>query len=349
MTDERKWYQRVGRENDVACSSRVRLARNLTGYPFPSRCNQRQKDEILEKVREAFLSASSLVQKDFSFIPLVSLTQEEAVSMVERHIVSPGFISDAAGKALLLSKDESISIMINEEDHLRIQVIREGLCTKEAYQMAERIDRLLSERLNFAFDNDLGYLTHCPTNLGTALRVSVMLHLPALSEFRMIPRLTANLAKLGMIIRGTYGEGTEVSGDLYQLSNQVTLGLSEETALENLHAIALQLLKEERDQREQMMRNLSAKDRIYRCIGILKYARLLTTGEFMKYISNVRLGLSMNLLEGMTMAEVNQLVIDVQPATLMTHAGGRISQKERDRLRGDLVRTVCKGLAEKTM
>ncbi len=182
MAEQVKWYERAGACGDVVCSTRVRLARNLKQYPFPAYSNGRQKEEIEQKVKDAMLSGNSILSREFRFLPLEELSDEAAVSLVERHLVSPAYISDRKGKGVLLSQDESVSIMVNEEDHLRIQVLREGLSLKEAAELADRIDTLLGETLQFAFDPEFGYLTQCPTNLGTGLRASVMLHLPALTE-----------------------------------------------------------------------------------------------------------------------------------------------------------------------
>ena len=207
MTETAKWYEKAGSCGDVVVSTRVRLARNLKQYPFPARASASQREAVERQVKDALLSGNSILSKEFRFIPLENTTQEEAVSLVERHIVSPEFIADRRGKAVLISADESISIMVNEEDHLRIQVLREGFSLKEAAETADRIDTLLSENLDFAFDPELGYLTQCPTNLGTGLRASVMLHLPGLTESGAMPRIASNLSKLGLTIRGTYGEG----------------------------------------------------------------------------------------------------------------------------------------------
>ena len=257
MTETAKWYEKAGNCGDVVISTRVRLARNLKQYPFPTRATDKQREAVEQKVKDALLSGNSILSKEFRFLPLESASEEEAVSLVERHIVSPEFISDRRGKAVLISEDESISIMINEEDHLRIQVLREGLSLKEAAETADRIDTLLSETLDFAYDSEFGYLTQCPTNLGTGLRASVMLHLPALTESGAMPRVSSNLSKLGLTLRGTYGEGSKITGALYQLSNQITLGLSESEAVENLRAITVQLMEEERKARSQMSENIA--------------------------------------------------------------------------------------------
>lgn len=266
--------------------------------------------------------------------------------MVERHIVSPEFISDRRGKAVLISEDESISIMINEEDHLRIQVLREGLSLKEAAETADRIDTLLSETLDFAYDSEFGYLTQCPTNLGTGLRASVMLHLPALTESGAMPRVSSNLSKLGLTLRGTYGEGSKITGALYQLSNQITLGLSESEAVENLRAITVQLMEEERKARSQMSENIAWQDKIDRAAGILKTARVLSSSECMELLSYIRLGLSTGVLQGVTTQELNALMVNAQPATLMARAGKQLDQNQRDILRAQMAREACAKIKE---
>ena len=336
MTETAKWYEKAGNCGDVVISTRVRLARNLKQYPFPARATDKQREAVEQKVKDALLR----------FLPLESASEEEAVSLVERHIVSPEFISDRRGKAVLISEDESISIMINEEDHLRIQVLREGLSLKEAAETADRIDTLLSETLDFAYDSEFGYLTQCPTNLGTGLRASVMLHLPALTESGAMPRVSSNLSKLGLTLRGTYGEGSKITGALYQLSNQITLGLSESEAVENLRAITVQLMEEERKARSQMSENIAWQDKIDRAAGILKTARVLSSSECMELLSYIRLGLSTGVLQGVTTQELNALMVNAQPATLMAKAGKQLDQNQRDILRAQMAREACAKIKE---
>mgnify|MGYP005767903803 CR=1 FL=1 len=346
MTETAKWYEKAGSCGDVVVSTRVRLARNLKQYPFPARASASQPEAVERQVKDALLSGNSILSKEFRFVPLENTTQEEAVSLVERHIVSPEFIADRRGKAVLISADESISIMVNEEDHLRIQVLREGFSLKEAAETADRIDTLLSENLDFAFDPELGYLTQCPTNLGTGLRASVMLHLPGLTESGAMPRIASNLSKLGLTIRGTYGEGSKSIGALYQLSNQITLGLSENEAIENLRSITVQLMEEERKARAQMSEEIAWQDKIDRAAGVLKSARVLSSSEFMELLSYIRLGLSTGVLQGVTTQELNALMVNAQPATLMARAGKQLDETQRDVLRADMAREVCAKIKE---
>ncbi len=344
MAEVLKWYEKAGNCGDVVCSTRVRLARNLRQYPFPGRANDKQKAEVETKVRDALLSGNSALSQQFRFVSLEELSDEEAVSLVERHIVSPEFISDRRGKAVLMSDDESISIMINEEDHIRLQVMGEGLSLKKAAETADRLDTLLGESLDFAFDSEFGYLTQCPTNLGTGLRASVMLHLPALSESGAMSRISSNLSKLGLTLRGSYGEGSQVIGALYQLSNQITLGLSETEAIDNLAAITAQIIEEERKAREHMSSNIVIQDKIDRAAGVLKSAKMLSSEEFMKLLSYIRFGLSVGMIRGVTAEELNGLSVKVQPATLMASAGKPLDQTQRDVLRAELTRKVCANL-----
>lgn len=331
-----KWYEKNGEQGDVIISTRVRLARNLKNYPFPCKLQKDDMQKVNAAVKEA-LDATPLGGQ-FDYIDMAALNQTEAVSLVERHLVSPEFISEREGRALLLMKDESVSIMLNEEDHLRIQVMQQGLNLDAAYQLADQLDTLLDERLGFAFDDRLGYLTQCPTNLGTGMRASLMLHLPELQENGVMNRLAGNLSKLGITIRGIYGEGTEPKGALYQLSNQVTLGLSEKAAITNLRDIAMQLVAQERAAREEMAKHLETLDAVGRSLGILQNACLLSNEEFMKLISNVRLGIAMGAVQGISYDQVNALMIEAQPATLMKNAGKNLTPPQRDKQRAELVK-----------
>ncbi len=344
VENNRKWYEKAGESADVVISTRVRLARNLAAYPFPNRMTPDQKADVERRVRDALLNGNSAIASDFTYMQMDDLSNEQAVSLVERHMVSPEFIANSKGRGILISKDESVSIMVNEEDHVRIQILREGLSLRETAEMADRIDTLLNEHLNFAFDPELGFLTQCPTNLGTGMRASVMLHLPALTESGAMGRIASNLSKLGLVIRGTYGEGSNVTGALYQLSNQITLGLSEREAVENLQNIATQLIQEERKARKALLKNIATQDRIGRAAGILRGAKMLSCEEYMKLISNVRFGLAEGVLSGATLEDINALTAAVQPATLTAARGGSLTAAQRDIARADCVRAALSHL-----
>ena len=209
-----------------------------------------------------------------------------------------------------------------------------------AYDLADKIDTLLDEQLNFAFNDKLGYLTQCPTNIGTGMRASLMLHLPALKESGAMGKISASLSKLGLVIRGMYGEGTDPKGAVYQLSNQVTLGISEKEALNNLRDIAMQLITQERAARKAMSENITVLDTVYRAFGTLKYAKLLSNDECMKLLSYLRFGVEMGIFENIDFDTINHLMIEVQPATLMKNVGKKLSPQERDCIRAEVVRTA---------
>lgn len=323
---------------NAVISSRIRLARNLKDYPFPCRMDSTQRKEVLEKIKEAVESLSM----GLMFVKMEDLSEFEIISMVERHLISPDFASSIDGRALAVTEDESISIMINEEDHLRIQVIKKGNSLKEAYAIADQIDTELDKLLNFAYDKKLGYLTQCPTNLGTGMRASVMMHLCALTESRTVQRIASNLTKLGFVIRGTYGEGTEFTGSLYQISNQITLGISEQSALDNLLSICEQLENSEHSTRAKLMESMEYQDRISRSMGILLTARLISHAEAMKLLSNVRMGISEGVIDDVDTDTVDRLMINIQPASLMRAEGKKLSPQERDCARAQMIKSALR-------
>lgn len=331
-----KWYASCGKESDTVVSTRIRLARNIAGIPFPSRMNAEQLIRVNSEVKNAIFSDSECANR-FKYLEMDTLPDITVTSMVERHIISPEFAQNRKGKALILSDDESVSIMLCEEDHIRIQVMGAGLALDEAYAEADRIDDLLGEKLNYAFDDRLGYLTECPTNLGTGLRASLMLHLPALENCGAISRLTATVSKIGLTIRGTYGEGSKASAAMYQLSNQVTLGISERTAIENLKSIALQAMAQERTARSNLDPEM-LEDTVFRAIGTLRYARVLTSDEFMSLISRVRLGISMGIIKDIPLETAESLIVEAGPATVQATAGQPLEAAQRDKLRAKLIR-----------
>ena len=332
-----QWYEKAGQQGGIVVSSRIRLARNLKNYPFPNKASLEQKKEIAQKVKLALEESNSTLANSFSFISMEELSQIQAVSLVEKHLISPEFASDRKGRYLMLSKDESISIMINEEDHIRIQVLGSGLSLNECYDTANNLDTLLDNALGFAFNNKLGYLTQCPTNLGTGMRASLMLHVPAIEKNRSINRISGNLTKLGMELRGTFGEGSDAKGSLYQLSNQITLGLSEHNAIENLKNIASQLIEQEEKSLAEMAKSIETQDVIYRSLALLKSAKLMSNDEAMKLISNVRAGMFTGVIKNTDYAMLNRLNEQIQPATLMTAEGKELSPQQRDIKRAEIL------------
>ncbi len=331
-----KWYEKAGEYSDVAISTRIRFARNISKYPFPCKLNSSMKQAVINDLQAA-LSTSDFEPYQFSCIGTSEVNPVDLKSLVECHLVSPDFIKSDKFKAVFLSNANDVSIMVNEEDHVRLQVMHEGLALDETYACADAIDTKLDQSLNFAFSEQLGYLTQCPTNLGTGMRASVMLHLPALRRYGMIEKISSSLIKLGLTIRGLYGEGSEPKGDIYQISNQVTLGISEKTALKNLNDITLQIITQERNCREKLAKNIQVIDSIGRAVGILKSAKLLSNDEFMMLISKVRLGLAMGLVTGISYDILNEITVRVQPCTLMKNTENALSAEQRDQKRAALL------------
>lgn len=338
-----KWYEKNGKDGDVVISTRIRLARNLKNYPFTNKLSVDGRNKVAKLISDAMINGNSAIANRFMKLEIEKLEEPELLSLVEKHLVSPDFIRKAPGKYLLLIDDESISIMINEEDHIRLQVMKEGLELDSSYKTADQIDTLLDECLSFAFDEQLGYLTQCPTNLGTGMRASLLLHLPALEESGTIHPISTSLSKLGLTLRGTYGEGTKATGALYQLSNQVTLGLSEQEALRNLKNISMKLIAQERELRESMGKRIEIQDMIGRSLGILYHAQLLKSEEFMNLLSMVRLGISIGQVKDISYDTINALTVNAQPAMLIRQEGHILTAGERDQKRAELVKRCLKG------
>lgn len=329
-----KWYLGTGAQNDVVINTSIHLARNIRKYPFPGRLTLPEKLKVNSVIKDA---ADLIDGYSFNYAEMKTLSQSEVVSLAERHLVSPEFASSRDGRALLLTEDEAVSIMLNEEDHIRLQVMYAGFALDEAYRTASSIENALSRELNFAFDERLGYLTQDPTALGTGMKASVVLHLPALVSTSQITKIITMVSKLGLSLRGSYGEGAAAKGDMFRLSNTITLGISEKAAIENLKSIALQIAAQERTAREELFKAPVTEDRIYRAYGVLKYARMIDTSEFMDLISLVRLGAVKGLIN-MECSRIEALMIHMQPATISLSVDRPLDRIERDKLRAMLVR-----------
>ncbi len=329
-----KWYLGTGAQNDVVISTSIHLARNIKQFPFPASLSMQDKLKVNSIIKNA---TDELRDYSFNYYEMKTLSQAEVVSLAERHLVSPEFASSRDGRALLLTEDEAVSVMLNEEDHIRLQVMYAGFALDEAYRTADKIDSQLSDKLQFAFDDRLGYLTQDPTALGTGMKASVVLHLPALVSSSQITKLITTVSKLGLSLRGSYGEGAAAKGDLFRLSNTITLGISEKAAIENLKSIALQIAAQERVAREEIFKAPVTEDRIFRAYGVLKYARMIDTSEFMELISLVRLGAVKGIIN-MNCAQIEALMIHMQPATISLSVDRPLDRIERDKLRAQLVR-----------
>ena len=332
------WYTSHAPEDDIAVSTRIRLARNLSGLPFPARMTPEQRKELNLKVKNAVLQSNTPFAKSLKYIDMADVPQTEIAAMVERHIISPEFAEENADRAIIISADESISIMIGEEDHVRIQVILGGLQLEKAYDTAEQLDSLLYNELHFAFDRSLGFLTECPTNLGTGLRASVMLHLPVTESNGEISSIAETVGKIGFTVRGMYGEGSKASASMYQVSNQITLGISEKNAIDNLKIITQQLIDKERKARNSLNK-IKLEDMCFRALGTLQNCRILSSREMMDLLSRIKLGISMGIIK--TDVLPIKLFIEGQPNMLMKKYG-QLEPEERDIYRAAFMRDALK-------
>ncbi len=331
------WYMNKGRDNDVAVSTRVRLARNLSGYPFDGRLTEDKSKEIIEKVWAVFDGKPGWTFTDFASLPAV-----ERASYAERHIVSPDFAKKAGPCALISNEDASVYIMVLEEDHIRMQAITAGFDLTGAVNAVVEAEKLLDGALDIAYSEKLGYLTHCPTNLGTGMRASVMLHLPAYTGAGGIRNLQSQLEKLGLVIRGMAGEGSAASGGLYQISNQITLGITEDETVSKLEDVIGQIIAKERELRSRISResldNLS--DRVMRDMGVMMYATRIGSAELISLYSDVRLGASLNLLS-LPLEKLDEMLMRCMPNTICVERGGStMAPADRDRARAAIVREI---------
>lgn len=334
MLENKKWYHDTGSHGGCILATRVQLLRNFAAVPFPARLT----GEAVRRMNRTVLNAVENFA-DFSLyaVYMDSLQTYEAVALAERHLISADFAAARDNRLLLLSKDESISVMVNERDHLRMQILLGGLCTEKAYDCANRLDDAFDSVFTYAFDEKLGYLTQNPADLGTAMRASVILHLPVLSAQGIMLSFASTAAKLGLSVRSLFGEGASAKGDLYLLTNTVTMGLSEQSALQNLKAFALQLETRERVAAEQYVSDMAVQDRIQRALGLLCNAKLLPTDEMLEALSLVRLGAVYGQID--IPAEIlNELFFCLQPANINCLAGTHLSKADRDLLRAQIVR-----------
>lgn len=332
----KKWYQLVGKENDVVIGTKVTMSRNVKGYNFTCRLSVDEQYEISSEVLS--ILASRLPDK-FISTRMCDLDRYEAISLAERNLVTPDFVSAAEGKTFITTHDESLSIMVCEEDHLKLQAMLPGLELDSAFELADKLDTILDENLGFAFDRKLGYLTMCPTNIGTGMRATVMLQLPGIKARSSIQHLSNTVSKLGLSLTGAFGEGDNPIGSLYQLSNQVTLGISEEAALANLNSISLSIIQQERECRKSLSSNLDFEDSLWRSYGTLKNARVLSYNEFMNEASIVKIGITNGEIH-IKDSELNELFFTMQPATINAASGTFLDRQIRDAKRAEVLRNI---------
>jgi protein arginine kinase len=341
------WMEQPGPEGDIVLSSRIRLARNLIGAPFPEQADVGQLEQI---GHQASFTVGDLADADhshqFEMLEMSSLTEQERRILVEKHLTSLKHIQCPTNRLLIIRDDTAVSIMVNEEDHFRIQSLTAGLNLKAAWRMADETDNLLESRLGFAFSEELGYLTSCPTNLGTGLRASVMMHLPALVLLGQMHRIIEVSTQLGMAVRGFYGEGTDAYGNVFQVSNQQTLGFNEQEIVSNVLGLARQLVEQERAARRLLLTDSMEElaDRIWRAYGTLRYARSISGQEALGLLSAMRLGIDLGIISHLSSKIFTELIIGSRSCVVsrMAHVE-KMDKAERNRLRAQIIRDRIKG------
>ncbi|OGX44745.1 MAG: protein arginine kinase [Omnitrophica WOR_2 bacterium RIFCSPLOWO2_12_FULL_51_8] len=333
-----EWLKGSGPNADIVISSRIRLARNLEKIPFPHWAGKDKREEVLKTIEQALSGLEHL--KQGVILRLAGMDNLDKQFLVERHLMSLEHAQKTNYKAIAVDSEEVLAVMVNEEDHIRMQVMQSGFNLFEAWNIINQIDDYLAKGLRFAFSPEWGYLTACPTNTGTGMRGSVMLHLPALVMTRQVDRVLAAIAKLSFTTRGLYGEGTQATGNFFQISNQVSLGRSEPEIIDSINGIIQQIIEQENQAREA----ISAKnkpvleDRINRSLGILKSARIISSQETAELLSMLRLGIDMGVIKDIDRRRVNELFIITQPAHLQKLESKKLSSEERDVKRAELIR-----------
>ena len=338
-----EWLRGSGPNSDIVMSSRVRIARNLESAPFSHWANKKQEKEAMETLTQAVSGADMM--KGSLCVPMAEIGDVDKQFLLERHLISHEHQLHPEYKAVVIGDKEVISVMINEEDHLRVQVMQSGFNLQECWRIADRLDNSLHKRVKFAFNPEWGYLTACPTNAGTGLRASVMLHLPALVMTKQISRVLQAITKLGMTARGLYGEGTDAEGNFFQISNQVTLGAAEEDIIDNLERIIRQVIGHEENARKTLMKQNREllQDKIARANGTLRNAYIMSSKEVTNLLSMVRLGVDMGLINDIDRRAVNELFILTQPAHLQKIEDRVLSSAQRDVKRASLIRRRLEG------
>ncbi len=336
-----EWLRGSGPESDVVVSSRIRLARNLAGFPFVNAANRRQRFEVVDHCREHLLN--NRLANDVFWVDLAEAETLDRELLVERHLISRQMAkhAEAYRGAAAIGADETFAIMVNEEDHLRLQVLRSGMQLSEAFDQINRLDDRIEEKLDYAYSRRFGYLSACPTNVGTGLRVSVMLHLPALKLTGEIEKVRRAARDLHLAVRGMYGEGSEAHGDLYQVSNQTTLGKADQEILSDFeHTVVPQVIAYEKQARQALLKQKAAEldDRVYRAWALLTHARVMGAEEVLGLLSHLRLGVTLGRIDAVDMRTLNELLLLTQSAHLQKLANQRMAPADRRVARADLLR-----------
>lgn len=338
MKNPADWMEPKSADNSIVVTSRVRLARNLKNVPFPGWSTKSQRIKTSQQIRESVEDLS--VMKNGFAHDFSELTQLQKQVLVERHLISREQAARGEGAAAIIDRKQKLSLMVNEEDHLRMQSICPGLDLKNAYKILEKVDSQLEKTLPFAFDVKLGYITACPTNLGTGMRASAMLHLPALALVDQLPKVLQGISKIGLAVRGIFGEGTESLGHLFQISNQSTLGESDENIINRLNRVLEQVSLHELNAREKTLEQQEQKlaDKVGRAYGLLKYAQIIDSKEAFEQVSIMRLGAALGFFDRSIIAACDSWLLEIQPAHLQLHAKRELAPEERDTIRAEILR-----------
>ncbi len=349
-----KWTESLLDADNIAISSRLRLARNLAKRPFPNQLDATAAKELALEIKEDIYRQPDMLRQveafdqaavnngedKFHYFDMAALTADQRQILFEKHFISPDLLKKVQGREVIINSNQNIAIMVNEEDHLRMQCILPGLQLQLGWEEISRLDDLLAEHLDFAFDDGIGYLTSCPSNVGTGLRASVMLHLPALKMTNKLDTIFQQLPQLGLTVRGVYGEGSSSYGHLYQISNQISLGFTEEDIINRLQKVVEEIIQQEEKARQWLWQNnpRNLEDYVWRSYGLLANARLVTSKEAMEHISALRIGVDLGLVKTINTSRLNQLMVNCQPAFLNMASGKPLTAEERDWQRAKVIR-----------
>ena len=317
-----KWITGKGPKSDIVISSRIRLARNIEKIPFTHQSNSKQLEEVIKKVNNTLAKNNNKFSKDNEFnleyIDMNKLSKIEKNILVEKHLISPPYAKSEHKRGLIINEDQDISIMVNEEDHLRIQILKPGLQLNECWKRADAVDDFFEDEIDFAFSKKWGYLSSCPTNMGTGLRSSIMVHLPALNITNNIEKMLGAVSQLGLAVRGLYGEGSESAGNVYQISNQITLGQTEKDIINNLESVTMQILEQENRARKRLLEENEdfILDKIKRAYGTLKYAHMISNKEALELLSYLKLGIDLEIIDNIEADLLSKLMILIRPSHL---------------------------------
>ncbi|HWE92582.1 MAG TPA: protein arginine kinase [Tepidisphaeraceae bacterium] len=334
-----EWLRGNGPMSEIVISSRIRLARNVNGYPFLTRCTRHQRQALEHKVRDTILAAD--LSPEVLYVDLDNAPEMDRQLLVERHLISKPHAGAEGARGVAVAENETLSVMVNEEDHLRIQCLRSGLQLEEAWEQINKVDDRLESALDWSFHPRFGYLTACPTNVGTGIRVSVMLHLPALKLTGEIEKLFRAAKDMRLAVRGLYGEGTEATGDFYQISNQTTLGKPEDEIISDFkHAIVPKIIEWEQHARRTLRddRTVQLDDKVGRAVGLLRSARLIASEETLLLLSHLRMGVHLGRVKDIDLRTINELFLLTQPAHLQRIQGRKLEGDVRRAVRADYIR-----------